>query len=59
MRVTIRWVKRDGTSGRAPGKWATVSEAEQAARDLMSRYPSVVTVDIYHATFGHVADVVR
>ena len=59
MRITMRWVGQSGKTGRAPGKFSTVHDAEIAARALLDGYPKVTQVAIYHETFGHVTDVTR
>jgi hypothetical protein len=59
MRVTARWADEAGKRGRVPGRFGTVYDAEEAARDFMTKYPSVVTISISHETGGWVKDLNR
>lgn len=57
MRVTGRWITEAGKRGRMPGKFATVTEAEDAARKFMAKYPTVSAVSISHETGSWITDV--
>lgn len=55
MRITCRWVDEAGKNGRMPGRFATVQEAEDAARKFMAKHPTVTRVGVSHETTGTVA----
>lgn len=42
-----------------PGKFATVTDAEAAARKFMTRYPTVTMISVSHDTGGWITDVTR
>ncbi|MEV4037674.1 hypothetical protein [Streptomyces umbrinus] len=59
MRITARWTDGVDGWGRIPGKFGTATEAEDAAREFMAKYPTVVRVSIHHETGGWLTDVSR
>jgi len=59
MRITARWTTDTGKNGRMPGRFGTATDAEDAARAFMVKYPQVVTVSISHETAGWLTDVDR
>ncbi|MFF8901695.1 hypothetical protein ACF082_29910 [Streptomyces lydicus] len=59
MRVTGRWTSKTGKTGRMPGRFGTATEAEAAAREFMTKYPTVTVVSISHETGGWLTDVNR
>jgi hypothetical protein len=58
MRVTVRW-NTETDSGRMPGKFGSVFEAEKAAKAFMEKYPTVIVCNTYHDTTGHVSEIKR
>lgn len=59
MRITARWTDEAGGRGRIPGRFGTATEAEDAARKFMAKYPTVTVVSISHETGGWLTDVNR
>lgn len=59
MRVTGRWTTDTGKTGRMPGKFATATDAETAARKFMTRHPTVTMISVSHDTGGWMTDVTR
>lgn len=59
MRITCRWIDETGKNGKMPGRFATVQEAEDAARKFMAKHPTITSVGVPHETTGTVARVGR
>lgn len=59
MRITARWMGTTGRNGTVPGRFATATEAEEAAREFMGRYPGVLLVSISHSRGGWCSTVER
>ena len=59
VRITARWADSAGKRGRVPGKFGTVHDAEEAAKEFMTKYPSVTLIAVSHETGGWVKDIAR